>query len=30
MVEPFAAGMTLRGATAYQDIAAKGVPPNNH
>jgi len=30
MVEPFAEGMTLRGATAYRDIAAKGVPRNNH
>ena len=29
-VEPFAEGMTLRGADAYQDIAAKGLPRDNH
>ena len=30
LVEPFSEGMTLRGATAYQDIAAKHIPRNNH
>ena len=29
-VEPFSRGMTLRGADAYQDIASKGVPRDNH
>lgn len=29
-VEPFDRGMTLRGADAYRDIAAKGVPRDNH
>ncbi|MEM6824965.1 MAG: IlvD/Edd family dehydratase [Pseudomonadota bacterium] len=29
-VEPFARGMTLRGADAYQDIARKGLPRDNH
>lgn len=29
-VEPFAQGMTLRGAAAYQDIAHKGLPRDNH
>jgi dihydroxy-acid dehydratase len=29
-VEPFDRGMTLRGADAYRNIAAKGVPRDNH
>ncbi len=29
-VRPFSEGMTLRGADAYRDIAAKGVPRDNH
>lgn len=30
MVEPFDKGMTLRGADAYQDVARKGTPRDNH
>ena len=30
MVEPFDKGMTLRGADAYQDVARKGLPRDNH
>ena len=30
MVEPFDKGMTLRGADAYQDVARKGMPRDNH
>ena len=29
-VRPFSEGMTLRGADAYQDIAAKSMPRDNH
>jgi dihydroxy-acid dehydratase len=29
-VRPFSEGMTLKGADAYQDIAAKGTPRDNH
>ena len=29
-VQPFSEGMTLKGATAYQDIAHKGLPRDNH
>ncbi len=29
-VEPLSHGMTLRGADAYQDVASKGVPRDNH
>ncbi len=29
-VRPFSEGMTLRGADAYRDIAAKSVPRDNH
>ena len=30
MVEPLSEGMTLRGAAAYQDIARKSMPRDNH
>jgi dihydroxy-acid dehydratase len=29
-VEPLAEGMTLRGADAFRDVAAKGLPRDNH
>jgi dihydroxy-acid dehydratase len=29
-VEPLSAGMTLRGAEAFKDVAAKGLPRDNH
>lgn len=29
-VEPFASGMTLRGADAYRSVAQKGLPRDNH
>jgi dihydroxy-acid dehydratase len=29
-VEPFSKGMTLRGADAYQDVANKAMPRDNH
>ena len=30
LVQPFAEGMTLRGADKYKDVAHKFMPRNNH